>query len=152
MEFDQNYRVVSIEEKPAQPKSKFAVPGLYFYDNQVIEIAKQVKPSARGEIEITAVNNAYLDKGELRVQLLGRGMAWFDTGSADGLLSAANFIEVTQSRQGFYISCPEEIAWRKGFINDAQLEKIGTELKMTNYGKYLLELLDESSHVAAMYR
>ena len=147
VEFDQNYKVISIEEKPQQPKSKFAVPGLYFYDSDVVEIAKQVQPSDRGEIEITGVNNAYLEQDSLNVQLMGRGMAWFDTGSADGLLAAANFIEVTQTRQGFYISCLEEIAWRKGFIDDAHLEKMGNSLKMTKYGQYMLQLLDESAHM-----
>ena len=145
VEFDSDYNAISLEEKPEKPKSKFAIPGLYFYDNQVTEIAKNVEPSARGEIEITSVNMAYLAAKELRVKLLGRGMVWLDTGTADGLLDAANFVEVTQSRQGFYISCLEEIAWRKGFIDDSQLEKLGHELKMTNYGQYLLSMLEESS-------
>ena len=140
MEFDENRNVISIEEKPQEPKSNFAVPGLYFYDNNVIEIAKQVKPSARGEIEITSVNNAYLKAGKLKVILMGRGMAWLDTGTPAGMLRAAQFVEAVQSRQGFYISCPEEIAWRRGFITTEHLLKIGESLKMTDYGQYLLSL------------
>lgn len=142
VEFDAQNNVVSIEEKPEHPKSNFAVPGLYFYDNQVVEIAKNVKPSARGELEITAVNNAYLEKGQLKVALLGRGMAWLDTGNPDGLLKAAEFVEAVQSRQGFYIACLEEIAWRRGFIGEEQLLRIGEELKMTNYGQYILSLIE----------
>ncbi len=142
VEFDKHHKVVSIEEKPEHPKSNYAVPGLYFYDNKVIEIAKNVKPSARGEIEITAVNNAYLALGELNVQLMGRGMAWLDTGSPDGMLKAGEFVEAVQSRQGFYISCIEEIAWRRGFINAEQLLKIGQELIMTDYGQYLISLAE----------
>ena len=143
VEFDEDKNVISIEEKPEKPKSHFAVPGLYFYDNDVVEIAKNVKPSARGEIEITAVNNAYLEKGKLKVVLMGRGMAWLDTGTPDGMLKASEFIETVQSRQGFYIACLEEIAWRRGFIDDQQLIKIGEELKMTDYGQYLLSLIEE---------
>ncbi|MDD3168532.1 MAG: glucose-1-phosphate thymidylyltransferase RfbA [Eubacteriales bacterium] len=143
VEFDKAFKVVSIEEKPTEPKSNYAVPGLYFYDNRVVEIAKNVKPSARGEIEITAVNNEYLSLGELNVQLLGRGVAWLDTGSPEGMLKAAEFVEAVQSRQGFYISCIEEIAWRRKFITTEQLEAIGTELKMTDYGQYLLSLVEE---------
>ena len=143
VEFDEDKNVISIEEKPEKPKSHFAVPGLYFYDNDVVEIAKNVKPSARGEIEITAVNNAYLEKGKLKVVLMGRGMAWLDTGTPDGMLKASVFIETVQSRQGFYIACLEEIAWRRGFIDDSQLLKIGEELKMTDYGQYLLSLIEE---------
>lgn len=142
VEFDKDKNVISIEEKPAKPKSHFAVPGLYFYDNDVVDIAKNVKPSARGEIEITSVNNAYLEKGKLKVVLMGRGMAWLDTGTPEGMLKAAEFIETVQSRQGFYIACLEEIAWRRGFINDEQLIKIGEELKMTDYGQYLLSLTE----------
>jgi glucose-1-phosphate thymidylyltransferase len=141
VEFDDDNNVISIEEKPERPKSRYAVPGLYFYDNNVIEIAKNVKPSARGEIEITAVNNAYLEQGRLKVALLGRGMAWLDTGSPDGMLRASEFVEAIQSRQGFYIACLEEIAWRKGFIDDAKLRALGEELKMTEYGQYILSLL-----------
>jgi len=142
--FDDQKKVVSIEEKPQNPKSKYAVPGLYFYDNRVIEIAKQVKPSARGEIEITSVNNAYLEMGELHVELLGRGMAWLDTGNPEGMLKAAEYVEAVQSRQGFYISCIEEIAWRRGFISKEQLTKIGESLKMTEYGQYILSLVNDN--------
>jgi glucose-1-phosphate thymidylyltransferase len=143
VEFDQNHKVVSIEEKPQNPKSNYAVPGLYFYDNQVVEIAKNVKPSARGEIEITAVNNAYLEQGELNVILLGRGMAWLDTGTPEGMLKAAEYVEAVQSRQGFYIACLEEIAWRRGFITTKQFKVLGESLKMTDYGQYILSLANE---------
>jgi glucose-1-phosphate thymidylyltransferase len=143
VEFDDDMNVLSIEEKPEHPKSKYAVPGLYFYDNEVVDIAKSIKPSARGELEITSVNNAYLEAGRLKVQLLGRGLAWLDTGSPDGMLKASEFVEAVQSRQGLYIACIEEIAWRKGFIGSDQLKLIGEELKMTDYGRYLLSLLDE---------
>ena len=142
VEFDREGKVLSIEEKPEKPKSNYAVPGLYFYDNRVVEIAKQVKPSARGEIEITAVNNAYLALGELRVTLLGRGMAWLDTGTPEGMLKAAEFVEAVQDRQGFYVSCIEEIAWRRGFITKEQLRALGEELKMTDYGQYLISLAE----------
>ena len=142
VEFDDDRKVVSIEEKPANPKSNYAVPGLYFYDNRVVDIAKNVKPSARGEIEITAVNNAYLEKGELNVRLLGRGMAWLDTGTPKGMLKAAQFVEAVQTRQGFFISCIEEIAWRRGFITTEQLRALGEELKTTEYGQYLISLAD----------
>jgi glucose-1-phosphate thymidylyltransferase len=138
VEFDEKRCVLSIEEKPKQPKSNYAVPGLYFYDNRVVQIAKNVKPSARGEIEITAVNNAYLAMGELRVELLGRGITWLDTGTPKGMLKAAQFVEAVQDCQGFYVSCIEEIAWRRGFISTAQLRQIGESLKMTDYGQYLL--------------
>lgn len=143
VEFDGHHKVISIEEKPERPKSNFAVPGLYFYDNQVVEIAKNVKPSARGELEITAVNSAYLEQNELSVILLGRGMAWLDTGTPEGLLRAAEYVEAVQSRQGFYIACIEEIAWRRGFITVEQLKAIGEDLKMTDYGQYILSLVNE---------
>lgn len=144
VEFDENNNVVSIEEKPAKPKSNFAVPGLYFYDNSVIEVAKNVKPSARGEIEITSVNNHYLEKGDLKVSLMGRGMAWLDTGSPKGMHKAAEFVKTVQEMQGFYISCIEEIAWRKGFINDEQFKALGEKLSMTEYGKYILSLVNKN--------
>lgn len=143
VEFDNNNKVISIEEKPFKPKSNYAIPGLYFYDNKVVEIARQVKPSARGEIEITAVNNAYLEKGKLNVILLGRGMAWLDTGTPDGMLKAAEYVKAVQSTQGFYISCLEEIAWRRGFITTEQLREIGENLKMTDYGQYILSLVED---------
>lgn len=143
VEFDREQKVVSIEEKPQHPKSNYAVPGLYFYDNRVVEIAKQVKPSARGELEITAVNNAYLAMGELHVELLGRGVAWLDTGTPEGMLKAAEYVEAVQSRQGFYMSCIEEIAWRRGFITREQLSLLGQELHMTDYGQYLLSIAKE---------
>jgi len=143
VEFDQNWKVISIEEKPKHPKSNYAIPGLYFYDNQVVDIAKSIKPSARGELEITAVNNVYLEKGQLNVLLFGRGMAWLDTGSPEGMLKASEYVEAIQSRQGFYISCLEEIAWRRNFISSEQLRSIGESLKMTDYGKYILSLLND---------
>ncbi len=143
VEFDSNNKVISIEEKPKMPKSNYAVPGLYFYDNDVVEIAKNVKPSARGEVEITAINNEYLKREQLKVILFGRGMAWFDTGTATGMLNAAEYIEAIQTRQGFYISCLEEIAYNRGFINKDQLEELGKELKMTEYGKYIISLTKE---------
>ena len=142
VEFDESGKVISLEEKPQFPKSNYAIPGLYFYDNGVIEIAKSVKPSDRGEIEITAVNNEYLKRGKLYVSLMGRGMAWLDTGTPEGMLQASNFVQTMQERQGFYISCIEEIAWRRGFIDDEQLIKLGKELQMTEYGKYLLSLIN----------
>ena len=142
VDFDREGKVLSIEEKPEKPKSNYAVPGLYFYDNRVVKIAKRVQPSARGEIEITAVNNAYLALGELRVTLLGRGMAWLDTGTPEGMLKAAEFVEAVQDRQGFYVSCIEEIAWRRGFITKEQLRALGEELKMTDYGRYLISIAE----------
>lgn len=143
VEFDENMKVISIEEKPNNPKSNYAVPGLYFYDNNVVEIAKNVKPSARGEIEITSINNYYLDQEKLNVTLMGRGMAWLDTGSPKGMLKAAEFVRTVQDMQGFYISCIEEIAWRRGFITMEQLKNLGEKLKMTDYGKYILSLMEE---------
>ena len=143
VEFDENHKVVSIEEKPEHPKSSYAVPGLYFYDNRVVEIARQVQPSARGEIEITAINNAYLAMNELNVVLLGRGMVWLDTGTPDGMLRAATFVQTVQERQGFYVSCIEEIAWRRGFITTQRRREIGESLAMTDYGQYLISLARE---------
>ena len=142
VEFDENGKAVSIEEKPKHPKSNYAVPGLYFYDNDVVEIAKNVKPSARGEIEITSVNNAYLERGDLHVETMGRGFAWLDTGNHDALLDAADFVAAFQKRQGLYISCIEEIAYKKGFISKEQLLKLAQPLLKTNYGKYLVEVAE----------
>lgn len=140
VEFDENGRVISLEEKPQNPKSDYAVPGLYFYDNQVVGIAKSIKPSERGELEITAVNNAYLEKNQLKVKLMPRGMAWLDTGTPAGMIKASEFVQTMQDMQGLYVSCLEEIAWRRGFITKEQLKKRGEELKMTDYGQYLLSL------------
>ena len=145
VEFDENGKVISIEEKPKKPKSDYAVPGLYFYDNKVIEYAKRIKPSARGELEISSINSLYLENGELDVVLLGRGMAWLDTGTPTGLLKAAEYVETIQSMQGMYVSCIEEIAWRRGFISTEQLRKLGEELRMTDYGQYLIHLADTHS-------
>ena len=139
--FDANGKAVDIEEKPAKPKSPYAVTGLYFYDNDVIDIARNIKPSPRGELEITDVNKAYLQRGDLGVELMGRGYAWLDTGTHDSLLDAANFIKVVQERQGLQIACPEEIAWRQGYIDAAQLEKLATPYSKSLYGRYLLDLL-----------
>ena len=144
VEFDRGFNVISIEEKPEKPKSNFAVPGLYFYDNKVVEIAKSVEPSTRGEIEITSINNAYLKKGKLKVSLLGRGIAWLDTGTPQGLLKASEYVEAVQSRQRYFISCIEEIAWRRGFISAKQLLELGKELQATDYGKYIISLAEEA--------
>lgn len=143
VEFDAERRVVGIEEKPERPKSNYAVPGLYFYDGQVSDIAAAVEPSARGELEITSVNGAYLDRGLLSVELMGRGMAWLDTGTPEGLLKAAEYVEAVQSRQGYYIACIEEIAFRRGFIDAAQLASLGKKMEKTAYGKYLLAVAEE---------
>ena len=144
VEFDDQGKAISIEEKPEKPKSNYAVPGLYFYDNQVVEIAKQVKPSERGELEITSVNNAYLKQGSLRVRKLGRGVAWLDTGTSDGLLEAADFVSIIQKRQGCYISCIEEIAYRKGYITKEELEDLAQPLLKSDYGKYLMSIVSEN--------
>ena len=140
VEFDKTGKVLSLEEKPENPKSNFAVPGLYFYDHKVVEYAKNLKPSNRGEIEITDLNKVYLSNDELYVEIFGRGMAWFDTGTHDGLLEASNFVEAIQKRQGLYISCPEEIAFRRGYITKDQLIKLAEPLMKTEYGKYLLDI------------
>ena len=142
VEFDDTGKAISIEEKPADPKSNYAVPGLYFYDNDVVEIAKNIKPSARGDLEITSVNNAYLERGDLHVETLGRGFAWLDTGNHDMLLAAANFVSTFQKRQGLYVSCIEEIAYKRGFIDREQLLKLAEPLLKTDYGKYLVDVAE----------
>ena len=143
VEFDKDFNVLSIEEKPEVPKSNYAVPGLYFYDNDVVGIAKNVEPSERGELEITAVNNEYLRRGKLKVELFGRGMAWLDTGTHKGLLEASNYVEAVQTRQGLYIACLEEIAYRKGYIDKEQLLDLAKPLMKTEYGRYLVKIADE---------
>lgn len=143
VQFDESRKAISIEEKPLKPKSNFAVTGLYFYDNDVIEIAKQVKPSARGEFEITCINQAYLERGSLHVELLGRGFAWLDTGTHESLLEASHFVETIERRQGYKIACLEEIAFNNGWLTVAELKRTGNELKKNSYGQYLLSLVDE---------
>lgn len=143
VEFDKNWNVISLEEKPKNPKSTYAVPGLYFYDNEVVEIAKKIKPSERGELEITSINNEYLKRKKLKVELLGRGMAWLDTGTSEGLLEAANFVSIVQKRQGLYVACIEEIAYRKGYITKNDLIKLASPMLKTDYGKYLIRIAEE---------
>lgn len=145
VEFDSNFNALSIEEKPQEPKSNYAVTGLYFYDENVTDIVKNITPSQRGELEITSVNDAYLKSGCLSVELLARGSAWFDTGTFDSLLQAAQFVQTIESRQGLQIACPEEIAWRKGWISDSELEKLSEKLNKNSYGSYLRDLLEEKS-------
>ena len=143
VEFDRDWNVLSIEEKPKEPKSHYAVPGLYFYDNEVVKIAKTIKPSARGELEITAVNEVYLNRGNLKVELFGRGMAWLDTGTCEGLTEAANFVQAVQNRQSLYVACIEEIAYRQGWINKQQLLTLAEPMVKTEYGQYMLEIANE---------
>lgn len=146
LEFDENKTVLSIEEKPKVPKSNYAVPGLYFYDNRVVDMAKSVKPSERGEIEITSINNEYLKLGELHVELFGRGITWLDTGSPSALLKASTFVETVQANTGYYIACIEEIAWRRGFISKKEMISLGAPLKMTEYGQYLMSYEGENTY------
>ncbi|MBP3889387.1 MAG: glucose-1-phosphate thymidylyltransferase RfbA [Cellulosilyticum sp.] len=143
VEFNDEGNVLSLEEKPKYPKSNYAIPGLYFYDNNVIEVAKNIKPSERGELEITSINNEYLRQGNLVVELMGRGMAWLDTGTYEGLIDAANFVQTVQKRQGLYIACIEEIAYRKGYIDKSQIIKLAEPMLKTDYGKYLIRIADE---------
>ncbi|GAB6091105.1 glucose-1-phosphate thymidylyltransferase RfbA [Spirochaeta dissipatitropha] len=143
VEFDKNHRAISLEEKPKKPKSHYAVTGLYFYDNDVVEIAKKVKPSGRGELEITSVNQVYLERGDLNVEMLGRGFAWLDTGTHDSMLEAAQFVETIEKRQGYKIACLEEIAWRNSWMSDSEFEAAGTAMQKNNYGNYMLSLLEE---------
>lgn len=143
VEFDDHGNVISVEEKPQKPKSNYAIPGLYFYDNDVVKIAKEIKPSERGELEITAVNDVYLKNGKLRVDLFGRGMAWLDTGTHEGLLEASNFVSIVQHRQGMYVSCIEEIAYRKGYITKDKLIELAQPMLKTDYGKYLLRVAEK---------
>jgi len=146
VEFDENRRVISIEEKPEHPKSNYAIPGLYFYDHTVVKKAKKLKPSARGELEITDLNRLYLEEGTLRVEVMGRGFAWLDTGNADSMLEAASFVETIQKRQGLYIACIEEIAWRNGWISTDQLRRLGQAMSKTEYGRYILSLTELGYH------
>lgn len=143
VEFDKSWNVLSLQEKPQHPKSNYAVPGLYFYDNRVVEISKNIQPSARGELEITAVNNEYLRRGQLKVNLFGRGMAWLDTGTHEGLLEAANYVSIIQKRQGLYISCIEEIAYRMGYITKEKLIALAQPMLKTDYGRYLMKIAEE---------
>ena len=145
-EFNENGEVTGLVEKPKKPKSNYAITGLYFYDNQVVEMAKNLKPSPRGELEITDINSIYLQQGQLSVEKLGRGIAWLDTGTHDSLMQASNFIQTIEERQGLKVACPEEIAWNQGWIDTAQLEQLATRLKKSQYGEYLLRLPSWGKH------